>query len=334
METLNIGILGLNRISTSMGLALKRYAKTGKYQFDIVGYDTFSANEKSAQKSGAIDRTEKTPEATVKNRQIVLMNLSYEDVRQTYRVIAPKLQEGAVILDMSPLKAPSYEWGKQYLSEEHHIIGFSPMVGAKYLYDSNESAESAVEDLLDNSTCFISPSVDSVSEAVDLAYNFTHLLNAKPRFLDATDFDGMTTKTEQLPMLLGVALYHQVSKQDSWNDTQWLTNPSFALFTRALKEQHPDALRDALMNNKDAMLASLDQFIVTLQEIRSVLRTSDKSAIEALFESSSSSYEAWLNRRNQNNWDKDEKSSKVESSGFMGVLFGEKIANKLRGKKD
>ena len=47
MANLSIALIGLNRISTSLGLALRRYMhKGGKHQFKIVGHDPIPENEK------------------------------------------------------------------------------------------------------------------------------------------------------------------------------------------------------------------------------------------------------------------------------------------------
>ncbi len=59
MAELSVAILGLNRTSASMGLALKRYSKKGgKHNFSITGYDSRAATLKQAKKMGTVDNTE------------------------------------------------------------------------------------------------------------------------------------------------------------------------------------------------------------------------------------------------------------------------------------
>jgi prephenate dehydrogenase len=333
MTTLALGILGLDRMSTSVGLALKRYGKTGKYQFEIAGYDTRSANEKSAQKEGAIDRIEKTPEATVRDKHIVIMNLPYEDTRNAYRKIASHLREGVVILDASPLKTPSYEWGQQYLQGDFHIVGITPMINPRYLHESDTQASVASEDYFDNATFLITPAPEALEEAIDLAYNFGQLLGSKPRFIDPHDHDNLLAQTEQLPRILGLALYYNLMRSEGWSDMQWFTNHNFGVLTRFLKDEHPDGLRDEMMGNREVLALVLDKMIATLQEMRGLLRQNDRDGLEATLVSVAQSYEEWLNTRHRNDWDKGAQLPTVPNNGFMGMMFGDKLANRLKGKK-
>jgi prephenate dehydrogenase len=334
MSELTIGILGLGRVGASIGLALKRYIKDGgKYRFRIVGYDTFSANEKDAQKMGAVDSIERTPENAVSACDVVVMALPYEDTKTTYQRIGRSLRDGVVILDTSPLKNPSFAWNDQYLTEEHHVIGVTPICNPKHLFDTTDTALSASEDYFDNGSFLITPAVNSVKEAVDLAFNFCALLGGKPRFLDPTEHDNLLAQTEQLPQLLGVALYHYLMSQPSWSDTQWFTNPTFGSITRPLKDKHPDAMRDAMYGNAETLARTLDSLIGTLAQVRDALRASDRATLEALLADTAEDYAKWINRRHANDWDKDVKPPTAERAGMMSMIFGQRIAGRLKGKK-
>ncbi len=335
MSELKVGILGLGRVGTSFGLALKRFSKSGggKTTFQISGYDTASTNEKEAQKAGAIDRIERTPDAVVAECDVVIIAMPYEDTKDTYRRIAHRLRDGVVILDTSPIKRPSFEWNSQYLTEEHHVIGITPICNPKYLMDTTDTALAASADYFDDGSFIITPAVDSVKEAVDLAYNFCALLGGKLRFLDPEEHDHLLAKTEQLPQLLGVALYYHLMRQTSWRDTQWFTNPAFGSLTRPLKDKHPDAMRDAMLANAETLASTLASLIETLEEVRDSLRSQDTLTIEALMTETAEDYSKWINRRHANDWDKELKPAKVENNGVMGFVFGQKIASRLTGKK-
>lgn len=333
MTTLNVTILGLDRVGTSFGLALKRYEKeNGKYQFSITGYDVKSAHEKAAQKAGAADRIEKSPEAAVKDAQIVLMNLPYDEVRKAYRLMASRLRDGVVILDASPVKAPSLGWAKEFLSGDVHVVGFTPLPAARYLETTSTSAEDATADLFDNAPCLVTPAVDSLPEAIDLAYNVAYLLGAKPRFVDPSDYDAMIAMTEQMPRLLGITLFYHLTQSESWNDLRYLTGGTFGLLTRSLHHEHPDALRDQFNGNRQVLARSIDRVIAHLQDVRDALTRSDRDALEALLVKTSADYERWLNDRTRIDWDKDKKDT-YESSGMLGMIVGDSLAKRLKGKK-
>ena len=216
MTTLSVAILGLNRMSASVGLALRRYMKKGgKYQFQIVGYDYASDAAKEAQKMGAIDRTERRVFEAAAGADIVVMAMSYEEVEETYKAIRPDLREGVVLLDFSPLKIPSLRWADHHLSDEHHLVGATPIVNPRYLFVAENTVSRAEEDLFDDSAILLTPSVKCIKEAVDLAFNFSQILGSKPRFLDPLEHDTLLAQTSQVPRMLGTLLFYNLMQQDN-----------------------------------------------------------------------------------------------------------------------
>ena len=336
MASLSIAILGLGRTGTSMGLALRRYMKKGgKHDFEIIGYDVSSHNEKLAQKSEAVDKIEKRLYRAVEDRDLVVMALPYDEVEDSYRKMADSLKAGCVVLDASPLKQPSLNWAKQYFGEEQHMVGITPILNPRYLFDARDTIENAEEDLFDDSTILLSPAASCIKEAVDLAFNFCAVLGSKPRFLDPLEHDAMLGFTEGLPSILGVSVFYYLMGQSNWDDIQWFTNPHFGVLTRPLNDSHPDALREEWMNNRDVLTRALDGMISTLQEVRGVLADGDKNAIDALAENASSQYEQWINHRYNADWDEASKPPKYDrNNSLLGSMFGSGLMKRLNNNDD
>lgn len=335
MAELSIAILGLNRTSTSIGLALKRYnKKSKKHQFTVTGYDISGDSTKMAKKMDAVDNTEKRPHNAVKDADIVVMAVSYEETEQTYKDIRHDLRDGVVILDMSPLKQPSLEWASKLLSSEQHLIGMTAILNPAYLFSTKEIVEEAEEDLFDNSAILLTPSTSSAKEAIDLAFNFASILGSKPRFLDPLEHDTLLAQTVQLPRLLGTVLFYNLAGKANWEDLKWLTNPAFGALTRPLYDSHPDALRDEFFNNREELARTVDSYIDTLTEFRDALREDDNHAIEAATVNAAEIYENWINSRYKADWDVEQSSPVNRGTGMLQGLIGGKLADKLMGKDD
>lgn len=338
MANLSVAILGLNRTSASMGLALKRFMKKGgKHQFTITGYDSESDTLKVAKKMGAVDNTESRAENAVKDADIVIMAVSYEETEYAYRNIRTALRDGAVILDLSPLKQPSLKWSQSYLTSEHHLIGLTATLNARYLFDTKEAVEGAEEDLFDQSAILLTPAASSATEAVDLAFNFASIIGGKPRFIDPMEHDLLLAQTVQLPRLLGITLFYDLMNKSNWDDLQWLTNPDFGALTRPLFDTHPDALRDEIHGNREPLARVLDGYIDTLTQVRDLLREGNKDAVESVAVDASAVYENWINSRYKNDWDAAAKSadaSKVTGGSMLQGLLGSTLAEKITGKRD
>jgi len=335
MAQLTVAILGLDRLGVSIALRLKHYMeKNGQHQFTMNGYDSRDDFEKPARKLKLFEKIERKIFNAVQNADLVIMNLPYEDVKAAYELIAPDLRDGVVILDASVIKLPSLEWAKKYLTDEHHVIGFTPVINSEFMFEHNHSTEHASEDYFLNSSIFLTPSVTSIKEAVDLAVNFSAILGGKSHFLDPAEHDSLTTLTEQVPQLLSIATYFTAMKHNAWQDAQRLTNPSFNVLTRYLFTHHPDALRDEWMENSDNLVRAIDELMLTLSEVRGRIADKDDAGVEAFIISASDDYQVWINKRHNGKWDDSGRSDVQMDNPVASSLLGGSIAKRLFGGKD
>jgi len=237
-------------------------------------------------------------------------------------------------LDASVIKQPSFEWAKKYLTEEHHVIGFTPVINSEFMFQHNHSTENATEDYFLNSAIFLTPSVTSIKEAIDLAVNFSAILGGKSQFLDPAEHDSLTTLTEQVPQLLSIAAYFTAMKHNAWQDAQRLTNPSFNVLTRYLFTHHPDALRDEWVGNSENLVRAIDDLMLTLSEVRGRIAEKDEAGIEAFVIDASDDYQEWINKRHNGKWEDTGKPDIRIDSGVTSSLLGGSISKRLFGSKD
>jgi len=335
MAELSVAILGLDKLGVSIAMRLKTYMeKGGQHQFTIIGYDNRDDYEKPARKQNVLDKVERKPFDAVRDADVVIMNLPYEDVEVGYEVLTDDLRDGVVILDTSVIKQPSLEWAKKYLTDEHHVIGFTPVINAEYMLEPSISPEHATDDYFHDSTIYLTPSVSSIKEAIDLAVNFSIILGGKPHFLDPAEHDSLTTLTEEIPQLLGIASYYTAMKHNAWQDAQRLTNPPFNVLTRYLLTHHPDALRDEWLANSDNLTRAIDELMITLKEVRDRLAENDQDAIEAFLIDASDDYQVWINKRHNGEWDEKATNDINMQNTIAGNLLGGSIAKRLFGNKD
>ena len=335
MAELTVAVLGLDRLGASVALRLQAWMdKGGRHRFTLVGHDSRDDFEKSARKLKVFAKVERKPHAAVESADIVLMNLPYEDLRAGYELIADSLRDGVVILDTATVIQPSLAWAEELLSDEHHVIGFAPVVSFDYMLDPRLEPEQATDDYFHDSAIYIAPALRSLPEAIDLAVNFAAILGAKPQFHDPAEHDSLTALTEGVPQLLGVAAYSAAMNHSAWQDAQRLTNPPFNALTRYLLTHHPDALRDEWLANRDSLTRAIDQLVTQLREVRAALADEDADAIEAFLIAAADDYQEWINRRHKGDWDSDDSRARagVEST-IAGSLFGGAITRRIFGDK-
>ena len=141
--TIQLTILGLGQIGSSVGLALEKH----KDSIVRVGHDKSREAVNYAKENDVVDRTALTLSGAVKDADIVLLSLPFHEIRSVLEFIAPDLKENALVLDTSPLKSPVISWVKELLPEGTNYVGLVPVIKAEYLEEVQHGPETSHEDL-------------------------------------------------------------------------------------------------------------------------------------------------------------------------------------------
>lgn len=334
MAEVQVAILGLNRIGTSIGLALKKYntRSSAKHQFRVTGYSTRNDEVKTAQKMGAVDAISGQPRDAARGKDVIVMAMPYAEVEAAYQFIGQDLRPGAVVLDFSPLKQGPLKWAAKYLSGDAHMVGMTPLLNPARIFESVNVADRASADLFDEGVMLAMPSVTSIPEAIELATDFGGILGARTQFTDPAEHDSLMAATEVIPAILGLGYYSALSRGTGWGDIQRNTNPNFGVLTHHLFDTHPDDLVAMLREARLDSVRVLDMVMGTLRDLRGALASDDRDTLEAVASEASESYEQWYNKRYHWKFD-DSKLSTPEAPGVMTSLFGSFLGNKMRGGK-
>jgi prephenate dehydrogenase len=338
MADVSIGILGLGRVGASIMLALKRYneKKDTQHKFEVVCADFRPGIREDALKNKIVATIERDLFAAARGRDIVVLALPYADTQAAYKEIGSELRAGAVVLDTSPLKLPPLEWAKKYLGQDVHMVGITPILNPRYLFDGLDDTLHAQADLFDKGNMLLMPSPSCVKEAVELAADFSSIIGSTAHFFDPAEHDSLVALADGLPALLGFVSFYFMSKSAGWDDAQRLTNPSFGRLTHHLYDTHPDDLRDTWLHNRENMLRQLNSLIGSLQDFRTILAHNDRGALEAALSEAGETYSAWINRRSRGVWDDDTSGEMAPSIGssVMTGLFGGYLTKRLQGGKN
>lgn len=332
--TISVTILGLGRLGASFGLALKRYnaRKDARQTFVITGYDTDPNRTATATEIKAVDSIGKSAADAVRDKDIVIIALPYGEVQGGYRAIAGSLRDGVVILDTTPYKRSSTSWAGKFLSPQAHMIGVTPVINVKYLFDGAETPEHAQEDLFDDGMLIVVPEASSDRDAIELAADFALILGAKAHFADPIEHDSWVNWMEGLPIALSLGAFMSMQNSSAWEDARQVSNANFGRLTHHLFDTNAADLRDLLWENRESISRGLDATIQKLELIRSLLNENSPAGLEEALERSAENYAKWLLRRKDNQWTDlpDQKPRESPGGAFAGVLLGNYLSKKLR----
>lgn len=341
----NISIVGLDRVSLSFALALKRYQNQAKaeHSFTIIGSDARGHVMKTAEKMGAVDNFDRKLHKATENADLVLINAPLNQLEDTYARLGSELKHGAVVLDMTTLKVPVIEWAYKYFPKNAqgdlmaYLVGITPIVNAKGLYESNWDVEGADVDLFNEAEVLIAPDTKCPSEAIALTEDIVRLVGATPRFIDPAEHDGLIAATEELPNLLSVTLFNMLQQSEGWMELRRMVNPTLALAIQNLRYQNPQDLLALFSQNRENLARHLDNMIGALVEAREVLKEKPDEdgeylKLEAYLQRVGQEWEKWDTKRFSGKWD-DAKKLDTASAGLFGGMGG-MFNMKTRGSKD
>lgn len=317
--TINITIIGLGQVGASIGLALAQE----KTDIHRIGHDISPEIAKAAQRLGVIDEAKYNLPASVSDSVIIILCLPLDQVRPTLEIIAQDIQEGALVLDVSPSRQALNAWVKDVLPAGRYYAGLTVALNSSYVHDFEIGVDAAHADLFRDATFLLDTALHIPEQIVDVVSSLTRMLGAQPMFADSAEADGMTASIHLLPQLTAAALLNSTLQQPGWKETRKLASKPYALATSAITET--DALRDAVLSNHDNALRVLDALITSLTNLREAIADKDSEWLGKHFRSAREGRLQWWEGRFRGSWrDPNEKAMEMPSFGaqlrqtFMG----------------
>ncbi len=314
---IRITIIGLGRIGTSIGLALKQT----QMKLHIVGHDKEPAHTRAALKRKAIDKGDWNLPRSVEGADLVILALPFNAIAETMRYIAEDLRPNAVVMDTSPLKQPVLAWAQEHLPDHVHFVGGHPIVR-----DVQRGIDHARPDLFRREIFAICPPPNTPAKAVKLATDFVTALGAIPLFLDPGEHDSMMAAVEHLPQALALILAQTVIAAPSWREMRKLAGGQMEA-TTYVSSDSPEALADVLLHNREHVLTWLDMLTATAQEWRTLINEGAREELIARVEDILEARTDWLIAAQTGTW---EEPPKTRGFSFVDWLFGQSLARRMR----
>jgi len=335
--TVQVTILGLGQIGTSIGLALGE----AKDQVTRVGNDKEPDAWKNAQKLGAVDKVLVNLPDAVENADVVILAVPVDELRLTIEAIAPYLKAGSVLLDASPVKTQVTRWVEELVKgEDRYFLAITPAINPKYLLEPDRGSASAQADLFKDSVIMVTGPSGVDESAVTLTENLIRLLGATPLFADPLEVDGLLSSSHLLPELLAMALVNITTGQPGWSDGRKLAGQMFARMTEPVYFfEEKRKLGQAALYNRDNALRMIDNLIMELRDLREEIVEGDADRLHERFDRARKERQSWWAQRLSNKWEtKGDKTPPMPTIGeSLGRLIGlrpkrEQNPNKTPGK--
>lgn len=320
--SVQITIVGLGQIGSSIGLALKAH----NVNVSRMGHDKDPQVAKEAQKAGAVDDVKYNLPASVREAKIVILALPMAEVRETFRIIAPDLQEGTLVLDTAPAKATVAAWAKELLPPGRYYIGLSPAINPEYLHGTDYGVQAARADLFERGLMVVNAPSGTPANVFNLAMELVNLLGAMPLLTDTAETDGLFSATHVLPQLAAVALLDTTVNRPGWQEARKLAGRPYASVT-AGAAYHDDmlSLGETALENRENIVRLLNAYITSLIDLRDEIEEGNRNALLARLDEAWKGRARWFEERVGAEW------LKGEAQEIDAPSFGDRVSQMFLG---
>lgn len=328
--TVQITIIGLGQIGSSIGLALK----ARNVNVHLLGHDKDPQVEKEAQKAGAVDEVKHNLPSSVRDAKIVILALPLEGIRETLRIISPDLQAGVLVLDTAPAKATVAAWARELLPAGSFYIGFTPAINPEYLHGTEFGVNAARADLFEKGLVAINAPLGTPGNVFNLAAELVTLLGSLPLFIDTAEADGIFAAMHTLPQLVAAALLDATVDKPGWQEARKLAGRPFASVTAGIA-YHDDvaSLRESAIENRENVVRLLNSYISALIRLRDEIDANDRDALAAHLQDSLQGRIRWFDERHAAEWlNRDAQTIDAPSFGdrVNQMLFGSAVTDRQK----
>ena len=270
-----VAIIGVGLIGSSLALALRRSGLAGR----IVGCTRSAESRAKVQQLGLADAATQDPAAAADGADLIVICTpvgTYEDIA---RAIAPRLKTGAIVTDVGSVKQAAIRDVGPFIPDGAHFVPGHPIAGTEH-----SGPESGFAELFENRWCILTPPPGTDQEAVETVAGMWRGCGAMVDVMDSRHHDQVLAITSHLPHLIAYTIVSTASdlEQSLKGEVAKYSAGGFRDFTR-IAASDPIMWRDIFLNNREAVLDTLQRFTEDLTALQRAIRWGEGEVLESMF---------------------------------------------------
>ncbi|MEE1006790.1 MAG: prephenate dehydrogenase [Acutalibacteraceae bacterium] len=271
-KDMNILIVGLGLLGGSYAEALKKQG----YKVSAITRSRSSVD--FALQKGIIDygTTEVEPEL-LKNADLVVFALYPHIFTEWITENQHLLKSGAVITDVTGVKGCIVGKIQDILRDDVEFIAAHPMAGREVC-----GVQNSTDEIFRGANYIVVPTEKNTMSAIELCRDLGEKLGFRQvSELSVTMHDKMIAFLSQLTHCIAVSLMCC----NNTPDLEYYTGDSFRDLTRIAKI-NDEMWSELFLDNKDALLAEMDRFKASFDELYNKIRTGDRDGMREMMRTS------------------------------------------------
>lgn len=267
-------IFGVGLIGGSLALALREAGYCKK----IVGCSRNVENLEKAVELGVIDSYSLDPVEAVKGADMILLAVPMGAMATVLTSIHGHLEADAIVTDAGSAKGSVVAAAQSVFGEiPDYFVPAHPIAGRE-----KSGVEAAIVDLYVNHKVIVTPLPETSACAEQKVTKMWQAAGAKVESMDVETHDQVLAATSHLPHVVAYSLVDTLSKSDASDAIFQYAAGGFRDFTR-IASSDPTMWRDICLENRDAILMSLEALQENMQVLHDQISSADSEGIMETF---------------------------------------------------
>lgn len=243
----------------------------------VIGVDTNTENEKKAMRRFLVEEVLPLKEAVAQS-DIIIISTPVSAMLTVIPAVLDLVNDEQVVLEVGSTKAELLASLKNHPNRKR-LVSTHPMAGTEY-----SGPEAAIPNLYDGKYTVLVDAADSAADAVEQAKALYESMEMKIAYLNADDHDVHTAYVSHISHISSFALALTVLEKEK-NESRIfeLASSGFGSTVRLAKSS-PQMWVPIFRQNRDNVMAILDEYIETLSKFRSLLIKKDFDQFHQLIE--------------------------------------------------
>ncbi len=283
-ETIHCGFIGLGLIGGSIAKSLKETYPGCR----ITAYDIDASSLEAAKADGVVNTCAAGIGRDFTDCQLIFLCAPVSTNNDNLKALQKFITPSALLTDVGSVKSDIHRHIRE-AGLERQFIGGHPMAGSERIGYSNSKAI-----LLENAYYILTPTETVPKEKTDFLSELVTSIGAIPLIMSCEEHDYFTAGISHLPHVISASLVNLVKSHDNQDGTmKMIAAGGFKDITR-ISSSSPVMWEHICMTNTSNILSLLDDYIVSLSEIRKTIAEKNSREIGRFFESARSYRESFV----------------------------------------
>jgi prephenate dehydrogenase len=281
-----LAVVGVGLIGGSLAAALRARGAAGK----ILGVGRDPRSLARAKRLGLIDDAVTLTQAA-QQADLIVLATPVVAIEAILAQLQPLLRDDTLVTDVGSTKANIAAAARAALGPKRGLfVSGHPIAGAE-----TTGPGAANADLFDGRTVVLAPVGENDAQALRYLTRMWQACGARVVTMDAQAHDAALASVSHLPHFLSAAFMAQVAGASDADLRLSLAGSGFRDFTR-IAAGSPEVWRDIFLANRGALLAELDAFRGSLDELEHILQRADGPALSEFLERAALARRFWGGR--------------------------------------